>query len=188
MTADNEISSPGPDVDALAAAVRVTSDIIGGIPQGSGGAPTPCPDYDVDALVAHLLGWATNFADKVNGHEPATEPGSVTAGDNPGMSYLMTGAKIVEGYRRGTHADALPLGVVLMETVTHGWDLARATGQETPYDDASAQIALDAGRGMLTPDYRGTDKSFGLEVPVPATAPTLDQLVGFMGRDPGWKP
>ena len=44
-----------PDVDALASAVRVTADIIGGVPSGSGGATTPCPDYDVDALVAHAL-------------------------------------------------------------------------------------------------------------------------------------
>ena len=188
MTADNEIPSNGPDVDALASAVRVTADIIGGVPRGSGSTRTPCPDYDVDALVTHLLGWAANFADKVNGHEPATEPGAVTLGTDPGMDYLIAGAQIVEGYRRGTHADALPLGVVLMETVTHGWDLARATGQATPYDDSSAEIALAAGRSMLAPEYRGADKSFGLEVPVATTAPALDQLVAFMGRDPGWTP
>jgi uncharacterized protein (TIGR03086 family) len=75
-----------------------------------------------------------------------------------------------------------------METVTHGWDLARATGQATPYDDSSAEIALAAGRSMLVPEYRGVDKSFGPEVPVASTAPALDQLVAFMGRDPEWTP
>ncbi len=188
MTADNGTAAQGPDIDSLASAVRVTADIIAAVPSGVGGAPTPCPGFDVDDLVRHLLGWARNFADKVNGHEPATEPGAVQPGTDPGMDYLITGATIVEGYRRGTHADALPLGVVLMETVTHGWDLARATRQSAPYDDSSAAAALEAGRGMLSPDYRGPDKSFGLEVPIASTAPMLDQLVAFMGRDPEWTP
>ena len=188
MTADNGIAAQGPDIDSLASAVRVTADIVAGVPGGMGGARTPCPGFDVDDLIRHVLGWASNFADKVNGHEPATDPDTVQPGTDPGSDYLLTGTRIVEGYRRGTHADALPLGVVLMETVTHGWDLARATRQSAPYDDSSAAAALETGRGMLSPDYRGPDKSFGLEVPIASTAPMLDQLVAFMGRDPEWTP
>ena len=72
-----------------------------------------------------------------------------------------------------------------MEFITHGWDLATATGQRVPYTSAEATAALDAGRQMLKPEYRGSDKSFGEEVATGSTDP-VDQLVAFLGRDPGW--
>jgi uncharacterized protein (TIGR03086 family) len=78
------------------------------------------------------------------------------------------------------------LGVVLMETITHGWDLATATGQPTPYSDEAIAAALDTCRGMLSPQYRGKGMPFGEEVEVSSSATVLDQLVGFMGRDPDW--
>jgi uncharacterized protein (TIGR03086 family) len=92
----------------------------------------------------------------------------------------------VDGYRAGGGADAAPLGVVLMETVTHGWDLAAATGQAAPYPTDVVEAALSGGQAMLTPDFRGEGKSFGNEVAVAADASALDRLVAFMGRDPRW--
>jgi hypothetical protein len=73
---------------------------------------------------------------------------------------------LVAGYRGGASGNATPLGVVLMETITHGWDLATATGQPTPYSDAAIAAALDTCRGMLSPQYRGEGMPFGEEVGV----------------------
>ena len=70
----------------------------------------------------------------------------------------------------------------------HGWDLATATGQRASYPDEACEAALAEAQGFMKPEYRGPDQSFGDEVPVPESAPALDRLVGFMGRDPGWKP
>ena len=74
------------------------------------------------------------------------------------------------------------------ERAAHGWDLARATGQDVPYGDREASLALETGRAMLKPEYRGPDKDFGAEVPVTDSAPAISQLVGFLGRDPEWAP
>jgi hypothetical protein len=41
---------------------------------------------------------------------------------------------------------------------------------------------------MLRPEFRGPDKAFGVEVPVPDDAPVYDRLAGWFGRDPGWTP
>ncbi len=73
---------------------------------------------------------------------------------------------------------------MLMEYIGHGWDLAVATDQPTPFSEAAVGAALAAGRKMLKPEYRGPDKSFGDVVEVDDDAPALDQLIGFLGRDP----
>src|SRR6266702_4812696 len=60
------------------------------------------------------------------------------------------------------------------------WDRARATGQQQGgLDPALAEHALNWSRGMLRPEFRGPDKSFGLEVPVPEDAPVYDRLAGW---------
>jgi len=40
---------------------------------------------------------------------------------------------------------------------------------------------------MLKPEYRGPDKAFGQEVPVPDSAGAVIRLVAFMGRNPAWQ-
>jgi uncharacterized protein (TIGR03086 family) len=73
------------------------------------------------------------------------------------------------------------------ELVIHGWDLARATGQE--YEPHPA--ALQASYGFLLAAAEDPTRGggiFGPVVPVPVDAPLLDRAVGLSGRDPGWKP
>lgn len=72
------------------------------------------------------------------------------------------------------------------ELVLHGWDLARATGQEYVPDPA----ALSSSHAFLLEavEEGSTGDIFGPVVPVPATAPLLDRAVGLSGRDPGWTP
>jgi uncharacterized protein (TIGR03086 family) len=186
MTAEPAQQGTHEQVDRLEAAARVTEQTIDGVGAAQLGRPTPCPEYDVSTLRDHLVGWATAFADRAQGVETPTDPSSVHAGaDAPGM-YRAAAERMVAGYRDGPAAGAVPLGVALIETVAHGWDLAVATDQEADYPDEVVEAALAAGRAMLAPQYRGPDKSFGDEVAVDADAPPLDRLVGFMGRDPNW--
>jgi uncharacterized protein (TIGR03086 family) len=73
------------------------------------------------------------------------------------------------------------------ELVVHGWDLARATGQEYEPDE----VALRAAYGFLVAAAANSGPGegvFGPVVPVPDDAPLLDRVIGLSGRDPGWKP
>ncbi len=74
--------------------------------------------------------------------------------------------------------------VRIVELLGHGWDLARATGQPAEYPGGLVERALAQARKGLAgpPDRPGAP--FAAEVPVPAGAPAIDRLAGFLGRQP----
>jgi uncharacterized protein (TIGR03086 family) len=78
-------------------------------------------------------------------------------------------------------------GVALNEVLLHGWDLAVATGQEYRPDPASVEACLALVTGMNQPGNEELHNGqFGPVVPVPASAPALDRLLGLAGRSPSW--
>jgi uncharacterized protein (TIGR03086 family) len=77
-------------------------------------------------------------------------------------------------------------GMFLSELVTHGWDLARATGQELKVSEEVARAVLDLNTGMSAEAQQ--QGLFGAPVPVDAGAPTLERAVAVTGRDPAWSP
>lgn len=145
---------------------------------------TPCADLPVRQLVDHLVGWARESARRLHG-ETADEDPNAYRSDDPGAEFEAASARILDGLR-AAEQPALPPAMLLMEFITHGWDLATATGEPVTYSDDEAEAALAAGRTMLKPEYRGD--SFGPEVEPPEDATAVERLVAFMGRDPRWRP
>ena len=84
----------------------------------------------------------------------------------------------------GEQPAELALNMTLMEFLTHGWDLAVATGQTVPYTEDEAAAVLERAQRTLPAQYRGAGKPFGDVVAVDPGAPALEQLIGFMGRRP----
>jgi len=77
------------------------------------------------------------------------------------------------------------------DLVIHGWDLARATGQEHQLDPAEVErmwpAAQEMDERMRTPGAFGPGiVVFGPVVEVPEHAPVSDRLLGLLGRDPYW--
>lgn len=84
--------------------------------------------------------------------------------------------------------------VVSDDLVLHGWDLARATGQDETMEPEDVQrlwtittaIPPDLMAKYRTPGAFGPGiEVFGPEVKVPTDAPLQDRLLGLIGRDPG---
>lgn len=71
----------------------------------------------------------------------------------------------------------------LDEIVLHGWDLARATGQDYDCDDATAEACM-AFVGEF--DQGGTPGLFGPAVDVGPGATAFEQVLARSGRDPHW--
>ncbi|NHC43889.1 TIGR03086 family metal-binding protein [Motilibacter aurantiacus] len=175
-------------VDHLESVLDKTAALIAEVRAEQGALPTPCPGYDVSALVGHQVEWVSRFADALAGGPATPQPG-LLAGDQ----FRAAAERAVAALRAGASdrevslgGDPLPgaavAGMMLMEYITHGWDLAEATGQPIPFSEDEAEAALATGRSMLTPELRGD--AFAFEVPVPDDASAVDRLVGFLGREP----
>jgi len=179
-----------PDLIARAAAPLL--EIVHNIKPADLAAPTPCPDWDVRALVNHLLHWGPSL-------EGAARKEEVPPAENTRADWAEALAAQVsrtvdawaepsawEGTTRmGGPTDllaALVGGMVATEFVVHGWDLARATGQQPTWDDdliafVHDEVAKTAAQGREMGVY-------GTEVPVPADASLLDRTLALTGRDP----
>ena len=79
---------------------------------------------------------------------------------------------------------AVFMGIATNDVFTHGWDLARSTGQPTDLDPAMAADLHAQVKGFVTDELRGPDGDapFGPEVAAPPSASAADKLAAFLGR------
>ena len=180
--------TPDPETPTDAAALRSvldrTATLIDAVPAGSYGDATPCADWTVERLLAHIVGWTEAFANRAEGMDPSSDPDATPVDGDSGARFRTAAVRInaaeaTDGPRPGRAADR---GMLIAEYICHGTDLARATGMRAGYDEAAAAIGLAALRGMLTPEYR--THGFGPEVPVDAGAGAVAALLAFSGRAP----
>ena len=74
-----------------------------------------------------------------------------------------------------------------LEVAVHGWDVARASGQQTFVDDAALAPSREFVALMSGPDAEeARGDAFGPALPVPAGASALDEVIAGNGRDPAW--
>ena len=75
------------------------------------------------------------------------------------------------------------IGLAATDTFTHGWDLAKATGQDTDLAPELAAQLLVGARQAIQPAFRSAEGTvFGLEQTAPEGACNADQLAAFLGR------
>ncbi|MFF4797747.1 TIGR03086 family metal-binding protein [Streptomyces sp. NPDC001351] len=163
---------------------------------------TPCPDCAVRNMLGHLLGLSVAFRDAARkdlGVTTDTNPGAAAPDLAPDWREALP--KVLDelaaawrdpaartGMTRAGGVDLpgeVALAVAVDELVIHGWDLARATGQDYAPDPAALQASHDFLLAAANDPSRGGG-IFGPVVPVPPDAPLLDRAVGLSGRDPGW--
>jgi uncharacterized protein (TIGR03086 family) len=190
----------------LGPAAKQMADLIEGVPDELLGAPTPCRDYTLGDLVDHVQRFTIAFTAAAKkdtaGMTSGRAPGDAASlGDDWRTRIPRDLAALAEAWREPsawtgmTMAGGIDLPgelaglIVLDELVVHGWDVARASGQEFVEDGES----LEAVHGFVK-QFSGAgqdearEEMFGPEVPVPDDAPLLDRIIGLTGRDPDWSP
>jgi uncharacterized protein (TIGR03086 family) len=186
-------------VTELDRALRSTLAILANVEPGQLDTPTPCASWDVRALVNHFIGTARWWAGTLDGAEAAADV-DYTAVDYAAGDYVAAYeesiAIAIAAFKAGDvpgRMVRLPFGEFPVATVvamaaldqfTHGWDLARATGQPTGLDPGLAVELLGHARLAITDDFRGPDgtAAFGAAADAPAGAGPADQLAAFLGR------
>jgi uncharacterized protein (TIGR03086 family) len=194
------MTSDAGTIALLERALDQTAGLIAAIDASQAGLATPCAGWDVRALVSHLAGQdLRNFLVSARGESADWQNPADEIGDDWAAAFRDRAAPLRAAWR-AADLDRLVTGPggeaplrlradqQITELAVHDWDLAKATGQPAGLDPALAEHALRWSRQMLRPEFRGPDKSFGLEVPVPEDAPVYDRLAGWFGRDPGWTP
>jgi uncharacterized protein (TIGR03086 family) len=177
-------------IAALEQAFQHAHGVIGNVRADQYDDPTPCPDWAVRDLLGHTIGVVTGLGAAASGNPPAEfalgpDPASqfreaadaaLTAWRTPGVFDM-----IVDGGPGPMPGRALA-GINLLDTATHTWDIATATGQPTQLPDGVAEAALEASRATISATIR--PGRFGLEVPAALDAGPTEQLVAFLGRQP----
>ena len=177
-------------------ALEATTAIVANVKANQFDRSTPCSEFDVETLLNHMIAGNFMFVDVAQGKQVSR------GGAPPGL----VGADHVASYRGSADAVSqawsdpavlgetvhLPfgdfpgdfaLGIHFVETLVHGWDLAKATGQPTTLDPELTAFAWENVKD-LSESFRGPGAPFGLAIDVPAGTPATDRLVAWLGRTP----
>ena len=187
--------------EALEQATTATEKIVAGVQPSQLGTATPCTEWDVRSLLNHVLGamslGAALLTDSTPEHPspPGGLPDVDLVGDDPATGYqaaaeALLGAARTTGALEGAHQTplgempgALLGGILTLDLLVHGWDLARATGQDATFDADLTAHVLGFAEQAIAPEMRDGGL-VGPVVGIDAGASVMDRLVGHMGRTP----
>jgi len=124
------------------------TDLVAGVPDEAWSSPTPCEQWTVRDLVAHVVEVHGMFQ-KLVGRSSVEHPGvesdplaAWAAVRDQMQADLDDPVRVAEEYDglmgRSTFGESVD-GFVCFDLVVHGWDLARATGQDEAMDAADVE-------------------------------------------------
>jgi uncharacterized protein (TIGR03086 family) len=156
--------------------------------------PTPCRDWDVRTLVSHFAGVVVNMGRGAAGEALLPPDRAFVVGDDLADRFRADADRTLAAWRAqglegevdvgaGPMPATVAAGVNLLDTATHTWDLAKATGQPAELPDDLAATVLEAAHGITSPELR---EVVGIDPPLPVAddaSPTA-KLVAYMGRRP----
>ncbi len=160
--------------------------------------PTPCDEWDVRQIVAHVVLGEAQFTDVLAGRSGATngsDPMEVDAsivGVHPMSVWRGTALAAIEQVRQpgvlertydhpsGTLTGRQLVGWRISENLLHGWDLAQAVGRPAPIDDDMAEGVLDFWLPVALEMAPSGD--YGEPREPPADVSAGERLLALVGR------
>lgn len=189
-----------PDRAAVLATVKtaelVTPDLLD--------SPTPCAAWTVGDLLAHMAAQHRGFAAAARGDGAdlaqwhPRPPGAHTSEE-----YAESAEEVLAAFAPDDVPErvlAMPefgpgvtvpgyqaIGFHLVDYVVHGWDLARAVGQDYELDPACTEPVLRiVGQIPDGPERDTPESPFAHALPDPGTGSALDRILRMLGRSPNW--
>jgi uncharacterized protein (TIGR03086 family) len=156
-------------------------------------ASTPVSEWVARDVVAHLVGWFTEFLSAGGVALPAgppidDDPLAAWFAHTTGVQGLLDGEAADDQFSHpmvGVHrlADAVDR-FYTADVYMHTWDLAASQGRRSGLEPEFAAHLL-AGMAQIE-DLLRSSGQYGPPVTVDDHADPVTRLIGFIGRDPAW--
>ena len=158
---------------------------------------TPCTDWDLRTLLNHTILWTAYSAerrardeslpDEMMTRDFVAEPGFAAAYAAQ-LDKTLAAWSDPQAWERELNVMGSPTpaadvaAMLLAETVLHGWDIAKASGQEYSCAEnvATPLLRTVEANAELFRKYEG----FADPVPIPEPATVFDRALALSGRDP----
>jgi uncharacterized protein (TIGR03086 family) len=168
------------------------------------GLPTPCAEWDLGALLAHMTVQHHGFARAVAGERVELADWQPRpAGADVVARYDEAADRVIESFRSPAdingHAHlaeiqggvSVPVATAIsfhfVDYVVHGWDVAAALGVPIEFDDEVLTAALTVAAQVPADEAsRAPGMAFAPTVATPAGGGLLAQVLASLGRSPSW--
>jgi uncharacterized protein (TIGR03086 family) len=180
-------------LDLLARTFDHAGLIVAGIADDQLASPTPCREWDVQTLLGHMTGVVVNMGRGASDDELLAVADYRLDSDRAGRFISEVDQTLAAWSERGLSGEVdvgggpmpaqMAIGINLVDTATHSWDLARATGQDEELPGDLAVLILGISRGFVSDELRAV-VGFDAAVDVVADASSTAKLVAFLGRRP----
>ena len=186
-------------MDVVLACQRVVDDalaLIGTVRPEDMAKPTPCAEWDVRALINHMIGVCLTYA-AVFRDQPVDMRNAAAdlASDRPAAAYSQAAAGLIAAVQAPGALDgtlpqpfrelpkAVGAQIFVGDQMVHTWDLAQALGRPYTMPQDLATATLELALQVPESDLRGPN-AFGPAVACPPDAPVQARLLAFAGRQP----
>lgn len=184
-------------------ALQVTERIVDQVQPHHLDLPTPCAQWTLRELVAHMIGQNHGFADAADGkHTDLDDWASREFGDDPAGAFRASSTRVADAFaqdgvlerefwmpevRGGMSFPArMAIGFHFVDYIVHGWDVAAAIGVPASFGDDLLRAVLPIAEAV--PD--GTNRrepGAAFSPGLPSTsADLLDRVLTTLGRSPSW--
>ncbi len=186
----------GPDMRVLSLAEAhehsqvIFAGIVAGLDDAQLQLPTPCEEWSVADVIAHVVAGNRRTAGLAEAPLPAgleavgrdlaeSAAAAQAALDAPGFSERVVQTRV------GTVGGELLVFMRTTDVFVHSWDLASATGISTDLAPELAGWLLELCRDRVKPGLRGPGRPFAEEQACPQFGAAADRLAAFLGRRAG---
>jgi uncharacterized protein (TIGR03086 family) len=188
------MTTPTPG-DLYVKAMTATRRYVDGVRADQWHAPTPCTEWDVKQVANHIIGenlWAGELyqgktigevGSKLDGDLTGADPAAAYRNSATVASNVVTAPGAMEATCHlsfGDHSGADYAAQLFMDLLIHGWDLAKATGQDTRLDSELVAACMPVAQ-QLTSQFRSAGV-FGEDLPVSPDADPQAKLLALLGR------
>ena len=187
--------------DVLDEARAMLRQVVAGVPAGGWSRPTPCQAWSVSQVLQHAALDQQVWCAVVGGTEPPGEDPFVPSGQLGGepVAYVeqalnssvhpwtvidKDAGPVLTPLPQGAMEPAAAAGAAALDAAIHAWDIAVATGQESPLTPELARSLIPVAQNIVEPLRAYGVYAAPLE---PGTgADETAALLAYLGRRPAW--